>query len=150
MDEDSLKKTIPEARAIRPVILKGYKRLFNLASSGRINEETGVRACVLNIQKDSEYDIYGVLAEIPEQKLNELEKREAWYDKCSIETDLHIAATTFIAHNYEPYDYVYGDPVQDEYLQICIDAAKKYGFLDNFLDATFVGEKSLRETDLIS
>ena len=53
----------------------------------------------------------------------------------------------YIAKTDEPYPYIYDDPVQRQYLEICIEAAKKLGpeVYENFLQTTYIEGVSLEK-----
>lgn len=68
-----LRETIPD-KHFKPVIVRGYKRIFNLAlkTKGYPN--------VLNIEKSPQKQFNGVLFKINEKELRDLMKREAVYN----------------------------------------------------------------------
>lgn len=69
----SLRKTIPDKHFI-PVVVKGYKRVFDLA----VKESPDVN--VLNLERDKNSQFNGVLFEINDKELVTLKKRESLYD----------------------------------------------------------------------
>jgi hypothetical protein len=142
---DSLQSTAPEAHIEKISELKGYKRVFNLASQYRINEKTGIPSCVLNIEPDESSVIRGVIIHINDEHIDLLREREKGYDELVITPEENMVAITFKAKFFRPYTYQYGDPVQNEYLDICLEAAKRLEIEKNFLETTFIGKKSLSE-----
>ena len=64
----------PHTKAIEPVVIKGYKRVFN------ISEGKGKEADILNLVKSSKSKFNGVLFELDDNKLKKLKKREDWYN----------------------------------------------------------------------
>jgi gamma-glutamylcyclotransferase (GGCT)/AIG2-like uncharacterized protein YtfP len=149
MNENSLKKTVPDAHIIGTDTLKGYRRHFDFKSPYRKNEDTGIFSSVLNISTDSSCSITGVLIELSEEKHEELLNREQGYESLGIELISGEMAYTFIACDYDPYKYIFNDEVQSEYLNLCISAATKYGFLNNFLESTFIGKQSIHSLGLV-
>lgn len=150
MDSNLLKRTVPDAVIIGPTLLKGYKRIFNLQSPNRHNEETNVFSSVLNIEKDENYSIQGVLIDLSNNNLKDLLYRERGYEMTCITVSDDIQANTFIVTDHKSYSYIYNDPIQEEYLNICINAAKLFGddFLENFINTTFIGDKTIKELGL--
>lgn len=150
MDNNLLKSTVPDATIIGPTLLKGYKRIFDLKSPHRHNEETNVFSSVLNIKKDENYSIQGVLIDLSDNNLKDLLYRERGYKMACIAVGDDIQANTFIATDHKSYSYIYNDPAQEEYLSICINAAKSFGddFLENFISTTFIEGKTIKELGL--
>jgi hypothetical protein len=64
-----------------------------------------------------------------------------WFTKSSYDV------VTFIDEPCVTYDFVHNDPAQEDYLEICIQGARRYGdqFLQNFVDSTYINEQSLAE-----
>jgi len=62
------------SKTITPVIIKGYKRIFN------ISEKKGKSADILNLVKSKNSKFNGVLFEIDDFELEKLRKREDWYN----------------------------------------------------------------------
>lgn len=146
MNTGSLQKDFPEAKIIRPHRIAGYRRVFNFKSPYRQNPETGIFSSVLNISEDTVSTIEGLQIEIPDNYYEKLLKREGGYDQVHIEE--HEAVITFISKDNEEYPYVVNDPIQSEYLSMCIQAAQEHGFLENFLNTTYSGDRSLQEIGL--
>ncbi len=50
-----------------------------------------------------------------------------------------------------PYGYIKNDPVQQEYLDICLKASRLMGeeIYENFLDSTYIGNSNLRNSGLV-
>jgi len=138
---------VPEANFLGIDKLSGYRRVFDVESYNLKDSETGIFACALNLSEDENIDVFGALFDIPEDSFQELAKRETRYGDVKIKLESGKSATTFIAENHDRYNYVLNNKTQDEYLKICLDAAKSYGdeFLDNFLDSTYIGETTLRD-----
>lgn len=150
MDNESLESTIPGAVVVGTSLLEGYKRVFDFKSPYRHNKETNIFSCVLNIKKDVNYSVNGILATIPDNDLEDLLYRERGYNMSSICLEDDKASNAFIAIDYKPYEYIFNDPIQKEYLSICINAAKSFGddFLENFINTTFIEGKTIKELGL--
>jgi cation transport regulator ChaC len=69
----SLKETIHD-RKFEPVIVKGYKRIFNLAVNPKENYD------VLNLEKDKKAEFNGVLFKVNEEELKKIKLREVEYN----------------------------------------------------------------------
>jgi gamma-glutamylcyclotransferase (GGCT)/AIG2-like uncharacterized protein YtfP len=148
MNEASLKKTVPDAHNIGTDTLQGYQRQFDFKSPYRKNEDTGIFSSVLTISINTNCSITGILIELSEENHEDLLSREQGYERLEIELASGERASTFIAYGYTPYEYIFNDEVQSEYLKLCSSAAAEHGFLDNFLDSTFIGGKSIRTLGL--
>ena len=148
MDGESMKKSIPDGRILGTDALRGYRRKFDVKSPYRKNSQ-GTFSSVLTISPDASCTITGVLIELSEERHEELLRREEGYEQLTVELISGEKASTFIARNYNSYPYVFDDDIQAEYLKLCTNAADQYGFLDNFLDSTFIEEVSLRAFDLL-
>jgi cation transport regulator ChaC len=154
MFEDSLKKTAPYATIISPVTLHGFVRVFNFPSPYRMSELDGTPCSVLNIDKsDLKHQLCGVLFEMTQESFSEMMTREEGYELVQVEVeDFHnpntrYKAYTFRALHYDAHDYQMGSDKQHEYLDWCLQGAKKYGedFYNNFLETTHIGEKTIAE-----
>ena len=73
MSHQSLRETIPD-KHFTPVIVKGYKRVFNLAIMG------GKDPDVLNLEKSPNEEFNGVMFEVNDKELREFKKREEAYN----------------------------------------------------------------------
>ena len=146
INESSLRKTVPSGKIVGSGYLPGFKRVFDFKSPYRHNPETGVFSSVLNLQ-EADVTIAGALVEVSGKELDELYERERGYER--IETKLLDGTTvsTFISLDRTPYRYVEGDPIQDEYLHICLAGTKNLGeqVHENFLDTTWLNEMTVRE-----
>lgn len=149
MNKDSLRKTSPGARIVKPVAVQGYRRVFNIASCGRGNAQTKVPSAVLNLTPDAEVQLWGALIEIPDDDLEALQAREMGYDMHALALGGSVRAHTFIMSGHTPYMYVPNCPVQKEYLDLCLEAATNLGILENFLATTYVGEETLAACPLL-
>lgn len=152
MFEESLKKTAPLAKILRPARLHGFVRVFNFPSPYRISELDGSPCSVLNIDKsDLNHEICGVLFEMTKESFSEMFSREEGYELVQIEVqdffepNTRYKAYTFRALHYEAHAFQFGSQKQQEYLLWCLEGAKKYGeeFYKNFLETTHIGNKTL-------
>jgi len=73
ISHNSLKETIGNKRFI-PVIVKGYKRIFD------INRIKGENSDVLNLEKNSKCKFNGVMFSVTDKELERLRKREEGYE----------------------------------------------------------------------
>lgn len=69
----SLKKTIDDKK-FTPIIVKGYKRIFNLYV------KDGAKTNVLNVVKEKDKFFNGVLFEVNDKELKKIKKREEGYN----------------------------------------------------------------------
>jgi cation transport regulator ChaC len=145
--EDSLKKTVSSYRVVGPGLLEGYKRVFCVKSPSRKNKKTDMYSSVLNLEKDENFNILGMLYEIPEGELKNLHLREEGYilERVTLKDGNNVSM--YIYPKGTCYGYINDDETQKEYLDICIDASKKLGveFLENFIKTTFIGEESVKD-----
>ncbi len=62
-----------DAKILGAVIVKGYKRIFDISESGKNSD-------VLNVEKSSGSEFNGILFEVDERELGKLSDREDWYN----------------------------------------------------------------------
>lgn len=146
-----LETTIPEAKNIFPAKLAGFVRVFNIPSSTYFCEKTSVACAELNAEK-SEWNEYinGICFSISEERLKQLLEREKNYEIVRVEIEesgrkqTHKALFFRVLH-YEGHDFQFSSKNQLEYLNICLEGAKKLGeeFYKDFLQTTFIGDKTL-------
>lgn len=150
LNENSLKKTVPNASNIKPVILRGFIRVFN-AKCGRICNCKNTNVAALNIEKSEINDfINGIVFEMDELHFDELLKREEGYELIEIDIESYegerFRAVTFRYPHFEAeYDFLFDSEVQMSYYNLCLDGAKSFGddFYRDFLETTFIGKKKL-------
>lgn len=140
MNDVSLRQTLPDAMIKGVGFLPEYRREFNFKSPDRINPETSVHSSVLNLAPDKDHDVVGIVFEIPESLSKPLFEREKGYTLTEVELRGGDRVQTFIATGNGSYEYIFDDPTQEEYLQICAVAARSLGrdVYDNFLCGTFI------------
>jgi hypothetical protein len=147
MNEVSLRKTIPHAHILGTDELVGYRRVFNLKSSHRINPITGQHSSVLNVEPDLDTIMFGLVIEVPKNDSAALLKRECGYDLHTVELASGETVSIFMKAGHKPHPYLENDLLQTEYLNICLEGAKTIGeaFYNNFLDSTFLLGTTLRK-----
>lgn len=142
MSHKLLKETCKDKR-FQPVIVKGYKRVFNIAEYKSKDPD------VLNLEKSKESSFNGVVFKINEEELLKMKKREDWYnleesDYYAFDTNNKIGKCYLFIDHLILIDKHHKNP-NKKYFILCREAAyhlsKKFGeFWDN---TTFVssGEK---------
>lgn len=142
MNQNSLKKTFNEFKVVGLDSLEGYYRIFNFKSPYRHNKETGEYSSVLNLNEHANTSISGIIIEIPQKQIDELMNRERGYDCVEVMLNSEEKAHTFLARENDIYNYVFEDPVQKEYLDMCLSACRDYGdeIYKNFITTTFLRE----------
>lgn len=74
MSHKSFKAKATHVKRLKPVIVKGYKRIFN------ISEDKGKSSDILNVKKSTDSKFNGLLFEVDEKELDKLTRREDWYN----------------------------------------------------------------------
>jgi len=145
INQASLKKTVPEARAIFPARAHGLQRVFNLASQHRYDSDHQRPICVVNAENaPSDSAINGTCFEMQECSLKNLLHRESGYQFRPIEvTHYHdreqvYRAYFFQARQFQLYRYLSGSSVQKHYLDLCLQGCAAIGadFVDDFIAST--------------
>lgn len=159
INEKSLKKTVPSVTNIRPTIIYGFLRIFNLKSTSRFDNEIGKFSCILNVEKAEEGlpSINGICFDMPIEEFEKLLEREKAYELVQVEAidynnkNNRCRAFMFRAKHYDTYPYQYESEKQEEYLQICIEGCKNFGddFYEKFCKTTFIEEGKIID-DLLS
>ncbi|MBE9063836.1 gamma-glutamylcyclotransferase family protein [cf. Phormidesmis sp. LEGE 11477] len=144
-----------------PVLVKGYKRVFNQEPSWR--KGSGEHRAVLNVVRSEHDCLNSLLVKLHEKSdLGRLDERERGYDRIAIAPS-QIAYLSAAHPVYPParsspthqQTYLYlGKPEKqnnnilpnENYLEICLDGAKQWGeiFYEQFLQTTYVGEQTLK------
>lgn len=145
---DSLKETVPDAQTITPCTLQGYVRVFDTTSSTRFTR-AGEPVSVLNIRPKENYFVNGVCFMVSEEYFASLQEREGAYDLKEVLVEAEgkeLPAFVFIGKT-DHKSFLFEDEVQTEYLQICLDGAKRFGeeYYRTFLETTFIDGKNLTE-----
>ncbi|MAG61152.1 hypothetical protein CL619_05165 [archaeon] len=151
MNLQSLKKTVPDAKSIFPALLKNYIRVFETESSTRLSKQN-TSICVLNIRENQNAFVNGICFEVSENFFNDLLKREGAYELkeitiTSLITEKDFSAFVFVDKFNKNQEFLFDDPAQMDYLQICIDGAKDFGedFYQMFLETTFIDDCKLKD-----
>ena len=152
INEESLRRTVPNAFNLFPAKVKGFVRVFNLPTQRKRCSEKGCPIAVLNIEKSEwNQEINGLCFEMNVEEFDALQERERSYELIEIEIEdyegnLHKGFTFRVLH-YDAYPYIFGSSTQDEYMQICIEGCKTFGdeFLEDFMKTTYIGNKTLEE-----
>lgn len=154
INEESLRKTVPNASTLFPVILKNHIRIFETKSSTRFTKDN-IAVCALNIKEDFNHQINGVCFEVSDKYFDDLLKREGAYNLKEIivecfKTSEKIKAYVFVDNSKEKQEFLFEEPQQLDYLKICLDGANKFGdeFYEMFLKSTFINDKKLEEIEL--
>lgn len=143
---------------VNPVIISGFKRVFNQEPSWR----TGVaqERAVLSVVKSDSYWLNGILiSNLPESLILKLDERERGYDRIEIGS-IHVRMykdTKGLTTAGKIYMYI-GRPEKQNpvilpnssYLNICLEGAKQWGqdFYQDFLDTTYLN-KNVRLKEVI-
>lgn len=145
INKASLTRTVPEARNIVPVATYGLKRVFNLASTYRFDEEQQAPVCVLSAEAcESDRLMNGICFEMDEVSLDSLLERESGYDFCRIEAHHYdnpndvFEAFYFRAKPSEPYRFLQNSSAQQHYLKLCLSGSAIFGqqFVEGFKNST--------------
>ncbi|MCF7835444.1 gamma-glutamylcyclotransferase [Candidatus Gracilibacteria bacterium] len=129
LSHNSLKKTIKD-RDFIPVIVKGFKRIFNVDLDPNSNKDLDV----LNIVKDKNSFFNGILIKITDEELLKLKEREKHYVFEKVEAKdinsnkIYKNCILSIDHNLD-IDLGFKKPDQS-YFDLCREAA--YHINENF------------------
>lgn len=145
LNENSLRKTVPNATNIFPAKVFGFKRVFNLASHYRYCPAIDKPVCVLNLkQSDPDFQLNGICFEMDESSFDALMSREQIYEMHEVgirhfDNDEPLpSAKLFWAKNHEMYRYLSNSHAQSHYLDLCIRGCERFGpqFLNEFRMST--------------
>jgi cation transport regulator ChaC len=155
MSEESLRATVPDCKDLAPAYINGFRREFNLLDQeGWVSSNLdvgGVPFCAVNLAVDRpESRLNGVAFRVDEKYLAVLRQREAEYDL--IETSVYdfmndepLGICFAFAAKRSDGRYRFGEPAQERYLEVCLDAAREHGdaFYKAFLKTTHLNGKRL-------
>ncbi len=145
MNQQDLRRTVPDAVNLTPSITHGYRRIFDLESTYRFDPITNLPICVLNLEPahTSTY-VNGVCFDMTEASFEELLEREKAYELITVDAfhyfkDEQYQAKCFISSGHERYPYSISSDLQLEYLRICAEGCGYFGnnFLNEFKKTTF-------------
>ncbi len=145
-----------------PVLVKGYKRVFNQEPSWR--KGCGERRAVLNVVRSDQDCFNGLLVKLRDNSVFlELDKREKGYDRIRVASS-QIAKLPDVAGS--AHASVYSKLAQEQvylylgklekqnnnispnpdYLNLCLRGAQQWGdrFYEQFLQTTYVGKLTLK------
>ncbi len=157
MDDESLRATVPNAQNVKPAYIKGFRREFNkldpIGWKSSNLDLAGIPMCAVDVAsfKDNER-VNGVTFTFEPDYVAELKRREVGYEL--IETaayDFHTDEATGLCFvfscNSNDGEYLFGNPAQERYLEVCLRAAKEFGddFYREFLATTYIGDKTLEQ-----
>ena len=141
----SLTRTVPEARNIQPAKAYGLKRVFNLASTYRYDQDHQAPICVLNAEpSEDNHELNGTCFEMDEISLENLLEREKGYIFTEIEAYYYHApiqkfsAFYFTASDFPNYQYLANSTTQRHYLNLCLTGSSQFGeqFVEDFKNTT--------------
>lgn len=145
LHQRSLTRTVPDARNIIPAQIRGYKRVFNLASHNRYDDVSKQPVCVLNIETaEQENFMNGSCFDMQESSLQHLLQREHGYELCAIQAHHYhkpqqkFGAYIFHAKDFKPYSYLSNSSAQRHYMNLCLQGSQAFGpdFVDDFKRST--------------
>lgn len=159
MNDNDLRRTVPDAKNIFPVKLHGYRRVFNLESTYRFDSVTGIPICALNLETVSSSDfVNGTCFDMDHDSFDSLLEREKAYDLVEetvydyFDNNTKYKALFFMSTRNNNYPYQIKSELQADYLKICVESCYKYGedFLDEFKRSThFLGIDNTQYEKLI-
>ncbi len=153
INQNQLQKMTILAEAC-PVLVKGYKRVFNQEPSWR--KGYGEHRAVLSAMLSAEDCFNGLLVGIQDDRdFHMLDERESGYDRTEIaRSQLSCFIDTSCSLQSEPIYIYLGKPSKrnddilpnKSYLDLCLRGAKHWGetFYDQFLQTTHVGTRTLK------
>ncbi|MBU0907882.1 MAG: gamma-glutamylcyclotransferase [Nanoarchaeota archaeon] len=142
LSHKSLQETL-QNKHFHPVIVKGYKRIFNVMDCSSKNPD------VLNLKKSKNHFFNGVLFEVNDKELAELKKREDCYNleetKCyDFKTKKPLGKCLLCIDHHLAIDHHHKNPNKG-YFILCREAAyhisKKFGLLWDKTTFTSKNEK---------
>lgn len=152
MDKQELQNYNISLDDIELVKVSGYMRIFNQEPTNRMAQS--INRAVLNVFEENSLWLNGiVIKNISEELLSVLDKREEGYKRSVLE-DKRV--TTYGGENI-PECFIYLGKVEkvnfdilpnDEYLEICKEAAKSHGeeFYQDFLQTTYKNSQEMGVT----
>lgn len=156
LNNASLRATIPDVTAVDPVVLEDYARVFETVSTNRFAADR-TPVCVLNIRQEAAGRVNGVCFDVSQKYFDSLLAREEAYTLAEVSVACFTTGKKRLAYAFlgkeemKNSNFLFGEPTQMDYLQLCIDGAKDFGdeFYKMFLETTHINEKKLTEIDEI-
>lgn len=153
---ESLRATVPDAKNVHPVYVKGFKRAFSLWDpvgwSATNLDLAGIPFCALDVHKieDKEARVNGITFEGGESQMSALLRREELYaltetTSYDFYTDKPLGNCFVFSADKHNGEYDFNSTAQQRYLQECCESAKDYGdaFHKEFLESTYIGDRPL-------
>jgi len=124
INHQSLKETIKDKK-FTPVIVKGYKRIFNL----EIREKG--KTDILNLEKNKSSKFNGIMFEVSEEELIKLKRREEEYNIEEIEayefnSNKKLGKALIAVDYFIGIDHDHKKP-NEHYFKLCREGAYKIG-----------------------
>lgn len=126
INKKSLQSTLPDAKIIAPVLLKSYERSWNATP-----EVVSFATTFLGLLKRDDKITNGVIFEVTEEMLSDLDKREFIYDRVELDQkDFVFLSSNIIFSNHDKiYTYItkkpiiasQNHPIIQSYIDICLE-----------------------------
>ena len=156
----SLKFTVPDANIIWPSYIEGFIRKFNHYDAVwfRTWEYKGIPMCSLNVQKyEGLKQVNGLVFEVSDEYMENLLEREQWYDLIETEAFCYMTKKSLwkvyvFSAKEQDITYNFLNEANNYYLYLCLEWAKEFGteFIQDFINSTYIRDKSLWEVDEIA
>ena len=160
LQEESLKATVPSAKNIRPVYIKGFRRVFTLWDPVGWTETNldlkDIPFCGVDAvpTSDKNATVNGVVFEVSADELPALLEREKEYDLIEVaaydfSTDEPVGTCLVFSSGKETGAYDFDSEAQKRYLDVCTEGAASFGedFLQQFLVTTYINDVSLKNIE---
>lgn len=154
----SLRATVPSAKNLRPVYIKGVRREFTLWDVVGWTETNldlaGIPFCAVDVHpvSDDKSHVNGITFEVSEEELPALLKREEGYKLIEttaydFHTDKPVGPCMVFSANIHTGEYDFNSAAQKRYLDVCLEGAKLYGekFYDMFCNTTYIGDRLIKD-----
>lgn len=157
MQTESLKTTVPSAKNLYPVYIKGFRREFTLWDPVGWTETNldlaDIPFCAVDIQPAVDDSLVnGIIFEVDQSEVPALLEREKGYKL--IETTAYdfitqepIEACMVFSANTRTGEYDFESEAQQRYLDVCLEGAKQYGeeFYGMFCNTTYIGDRLIKD-----
>jgi cation transport regulator ChaC len=153
---ESLRATVPDAKNVHPVYIRGFKRDFSLWDptgwTATNLDLTGIPFCALDVHqiKDKGARINGITFEVDESQMPALLRREELYTPIETTaydfyTDKSLGNCFVFSANKNNGAYDFSSAAQQRYLEECCESSKIYGdaFHREFLESTYIDSRPL-------
>lgn len=157
---ESLKATVPSAKNLRPVYVKGFRREFTLWDPIGWTETnldlSGIPFCGVDVRHvgDRVSLVNGVIFEVAEADLPALLEREQEYQLVKTTaydfvTQKPVGSCMVFSANKQTGEYDFNSPAQKRYLDVCLEGANQYGeeFYDMFCNTTYIGDELIKDIE---